>query len=265
MIKDNFFNGPYYFFQGMHLVFAPNIKRYLFVPIVVNIILMSAIVIGIAIYLNRHLSGFLSSYSTWVVILLGGLVWILYITVSWLIGTIIFTMLTNIIACPFYGLLAESVEQKHEGRIDRSNPLNFWQMAYHTFLRELRKLVYFVPWLLACLLLLPFPLLWPLFPFVWWGVMSWIMAVQYCDYCADNKQISFKKFMQTMHLYPFTTLGFGAAVSLGLTIPIFNLIAPAAAVAGGTTLFLRIQSGNSGNLDNAVKRPKTLTHNNSSH
>jgi CysZ protein len=72
-------------------------------------------------------------------------------------------------------------------------------------------------------------------------VLSWILAIQYIDYQADNEQVSLRRMLFLLKHSPLTVFGFGAAVSLALLIPGANLFVPAAAVAGGTALWLSIR------------------------
>lgn len=245
-MTGNFFLGIQYFFDGIKQILSPNLRRYILVPIVVNIFLMIFIIIGGAYYIQQHFTSITADYPEWIIIILGGILWLLYAVVSLLVGTLIFTMLTNLIASPFYGLLSEAVEEKMEGQTIRTNTWSQMLVLWgHTFLRECRKIIYFIPWLFLCLIFLIFPLTWPLFPFIWWAIMSWIMAVQYTDYAPDNQQIPFKQMLSLLKTNTLTALGFGAATSIALTIPIFNLIVPAAAVAGGTIFWINLKKSTS--------------------
>ncbi len=240
-MKDNILLGPHFFLQGLRLLLYPKIRRYIIVPLIVNVFLVAAIMIGIALYLNSHVITMIAHYPKWLLFFLGSLFWIFYLIISWLVGGFVFTMLTNLIASPFYGLLSEAVEERIEGELKRPHSMNFLELWYHTFIRECRKILYFIPWLLLCLLLLPFPVLWAFFPFVFWVILSWIFAVQYCDYAADNQQIPLKSLISTLQKNPLTALSFGGTITIALAIPGFNLIVPAAAVAGGTALFLEFK------------------------
>lgn len=282
--SGQFFSGALFLLHGFFLVFKPGLKRYIIVPIIMNTIVLSIIFIFLAIYLHTHIPSFLLTFPKWILIVLGGLFWVLYGLISLLVSTLIFTVLTNLIASPFYGLLAEktakgiqnhsldradnqvtfanevtnkmtitdveNAEKIAHSYINLSNTSNIAKNTLlHTYIlliprtlaRELRKLLYFLPWLLLCLLFLIFPFAWPLLPFVWWVILSWILAVQYIDYQADNQQISLKQMIILLKKSPFKVFGFGAAVSLALLIPGANLFVPAAAVAGGTALWLSIQ------------------------
>lgn len=238
-MQGNILTGIQYFFRGIKLILSPDLRRYIWVPIIVNLFLMIGIFVGIALFLQHYMVLFLASYPQWLILIAGGLFWILYSLISLLVGTLLFTMLTNLIASPFYGILSERIEEKVEGQIQRPFTMKMMLLLwYHTFLRECRKLLYFVPGLLICISFLIFPFLSPLFPIVWWAIMSWMMVVQYSDYAADNQGIPLKQMIITLKQQSLTTLSFGSIVSIALAIPILNIVVPLIAVAGGTLLWI---------------------------
>src|SRR5476649_1093949 len=105
-MKNNLFTGVGFFFKGLSLCFSKGLRRYLIVPIIINIILLGSIFFVIAHYLNLYFATLLGHYPNWLILILGWLFWLLFWMVSLLISSLIFTMLTNLIASPFYGLLA---------------------------------------------------------------------------------------------------------------------------------------------------------------
>lgn len=284
MIRFNiyraFIQGAEFFIQGCRLIFQPGLKRYIVIPVICNAILLVLIFWSLASFLFGSLNPFFASYSKWVMMIFGWLFWIFYSLVSLLISSFVFTMLTNIIAAPFYGLLAAAsakilsngqntiantngntnanananakyqntnintnAEHTNTGNTNNTNWLKtaFW-IAPRTLAREGKKLLYFFPWILLCLSLWIFPFIWFLIPFVWGIVLAWILAIQYMDYQPDNQEISFKEVMILLKQHPYQTLGFGTIVSVAMMIPGANLFVPPAAVAGGTALWLFLQS-----------------------
>lgn len=265
-----FIKGVHFFFLGFRLIFKPGLRHYIVIPIIFNAILLVIVFSGLAFFLFYHFNSFIAGFPYWVMVFLGWLFWIIYSLISLMVSTFIFTILTNIIASPFYGILAEAaaniiINEKQgvlipEQNQDFSNFSNTdlnstkssrlqdknWLktilvMAPRTLAREGRKLLYFLPWVLFCLLLLLFPLSWLFFPFVWWIVLAWILAVQYIDYQPDNQEIHFKEVLNLLKQNFFTVIGFGSMVSLAMMIPGANLFVPPAAVVGGTVLWLSLQ------------------------
>lgn len=244
MLK-NFFKGIQFFFQGFRLIFRPGLKRYIVIPIIFNAFLLIIIFSGLAFFLYHNLTPFVSSYPKWVIALFGWLFWLFYSFISLMVSTLVFTLLTNIIASPFYGLLAEVAAKDLTRTTQQNEDNNNWlktalTIAPRTLAREGRKLLYFLPWILLCLFLLIFPFAWPIFPFVWWVVLAWILAIQYIDYQPDNEHIHFKDVLVVLKQNPLIVFGFGTMVSLAMMIPGANLFVPPAAVAGGTALWLSL-------------------------
>lgn len=265
MLNKPFFQGIQFFFQGFRLILEPGLKRYIVIPIIFNALLLIIIFAGLYFFLFHNLAHFLANYPKWVMALFGWLFWLFYSFITLMVSTLVFTLLTNIIASPFYGLLAEAAAKilsadktgdnasvnENEGNDpgnNNSNVNNSWLktalvIAPRTLAREGRKLLYFLPWLFICLLLLFFPFAWPIFPFVWWAVLTWVLAIQYIDYQPDNQQIPFKNVLALLQQNMLIIFGFGTMVSLAMMIPLANLFVPPAAVAGGTALWLFLQRG----------------------
>ena len=239
-MKNHVLTGAQFFFKGLKLASSQGIRRYLIVPIFINLILLSSVFFIIAVYLNQYFSNFIAHYPAWVISFLGWLFWLLFWIASLLISSLIFTLLTNLIAAPFYGLLAEEVAKRYSSVISFPH-LSWWQLLPTTLLREGKKLIYFLPWLLFSLLLLLIPFTAAFAPFTWYLILSWIFAVQYIDYEADNQRVPLHQLISYLKTYPMTTLGFGAMVTLCMMIPGANLFVPPAAVAGGTLFWLALR------------------------
>ena len=69
-----------------------------------------------------------------------------------------------------------------------------------------------------------------------WG--SWSLSIQFVDFCADNESVGFKETIEQMKSKRTDCLIFGATVMGLMAIPLVNIIALPAAVAGGTLLWL---------------------------
>ena len=152
-----------------------------------------------------------------------------------------FSIITNLIAAPFYGLLAEKVELHVTGSAADSEPLA--QMIPRTIGREFAKLWYFVVrgiGIALLMLVLSFiPLLNLLVPVIGilWG--TWCMAIQYVDYAADNNRWPFRELRGQLGGSLFSTGGFGGLVMLGTMVPVVNIFIMPAAVAGGALYYIR--------------------------
>ncbi len=162
------------------------------------------------------------------------------------------TMLANLVAAAFIGLLSEEVKVPVRGQ-DDFPPFSLTElmiMVPRTPQRELRKLGYYLPWALGLLVLTFIPglnlttaPLWILF-----GV--WMMAVQYIDLPADNHKLDFRSMLAWLRTHRLPCLGFGGAPYLPLLVPDLNALFRPAVVAGATLFWVCEDGGQA--LPNSV-------------
>lgn len=232
-----------HFVRGLRLLSKPGIRLWVALPLLINIALFAGLT-GLAI---DYFSTLLNSLTSWLPDWLGFITWLIWglfgLTLLFIYGYT-FTIFANLIASPFYGVLAERTQHLlGHGTADETLSWDSIKaIAWRSFIRELRKLVYFLPRiigvLLLCLVLSFIPLLNLLTPFIvfLWG--AWSMALQYLDYPADINQVSFDELRQQTRSRKRLTAGFGSLVLIGTSIPIINLLILPAAVTGATSLWL---------------------------
>lgn len=231
-----------YFFQGFKLITTAGLKRFVFFPLAINLILFSA-----GFY---YLFGEISSSIIWVTNLipewewlswlkdgLSYIIWPIAVITILLVFALIFGTLANWIAAPFNGLLAEKVEQHLTGQcMDDSGLTDVFKDIPRTFGRELSKLTYYIPRAVGFLLLF---FILPVFGQVLWFLFSaWMMAVQYCDYAFDNHKVSFRDMKRVLQDNRTQSFSFGVAVSVFSLIPIVNFLVMPVAVCGATALWV---------------------------
>ncbi|WP_082873138.1 sulfate transporter CysZ, partial [Oleiphilus sp. HI0079] len=111
-----------------------------------------------------------------------------------------------------------------------------------TVFRELRKLMYYLPRVLALFVLGLIPGVNAIVAIVWIVFSGWMMAIQYVDYPADNNGVSFDDLRKILGQHRGAALGFGLC-TFGLTlVPIINLIILPAAVCGGVVFWVKKES-----------------------
>lgn len=76
-----------------------------------------------------------------------------------------------------------------------------------------------------------------------------MMAIQYCDYPMDNNKVSFKDMKEALKQRRLTSLGFGGLVSIGMMIPLVNLLIMPAAVVGATIFWVEEYASDQGEID----------------
>ncbi len=157
----------------------------------------------------------------------------------------VFTIAVQLIAAPFMGLLAEHVDQQR-----CASPLpqeSLASMMLRTFRRELRKTW---DWLWRSLLVLLvvavvwfIPVVNVLASAIWFLWSGWLLGVQYIDYGADTRQISFLDMKQALQQRRWLVLGFGCLVLALTMVPLVNLLVMPVAVIAGTLIWLETLSG----------------------
>ena len=182
-------------------------------------------------------SGFLPDW-------LGFLAWIIWVLLAFVVLLVYgysFSMITNLIAAPFNGILAERIELHLTGKAPPSEPLG--EMIVRTLGRELLKLWYFVSRGLMVtlgLFILSFmPGLNLLISVLGLAWGAWSMAIQYVDYPADNHQTPFPRLRQHLGNHGFNSLSFGGIVMLGNMVPLLNIFVMPVAVSGATVFWIK--------------------------
>lgn len=236
---NNIVTGIGYFIDGARLLLHPKLRIYLLVPLLVNCVLFILLTSLFLTYLYGVVGSGFSWVPDWLEPWLAPLKWI-----AWLIfGAIFlmiygysFNMITNILAAPFYGLLAENTEKILTGQDIESEPIS--KMIPRVTFREIQKLIYFllrgILIILAILMISMIPVIQIIAPFIGLAWGAWSMAIQYADYPADNHQLAFHKLRQCLWQRMYSSLGFGGAIMSCSVVPFVNIFAMPAAVAGGT-------------------------------
>ena len=150
-----------------------------------------------------------------------------------------FSILANLIAAPFNGLLAEAVECHLTGKSLQGDWRQLLRDILPSILSELRKLLYFALRALPLLLLLLVPLVNVAASVLWILFSAWMMTVQYMDYPMANHQLFFKDQRARLRKRPLLAWSFGGLVMLCTLLPVLNFIVMPAAVAGATAIWVR--------------------------
>lgn len=229
-----------YFMEGARMVSQPGFRRFVMIPLLINLVIFVAATIAL-IYSFQH---FFAELLAWLPSWLSWLSWILWPLIGLLFLIIYgysFNLITNLIAAPFFGLLAEKIETKLTGVKPPEEPWS--QLIPRTLARELSKFWYFVSRgllvLVVFLALLFIPgvnILGACLAALW---SCWCMSVQYVDFPADNHQLGFPELRHRLKQQPLTSYPFGGIVLLGCMIPLVNIVISPIAVAGATIFWVR--------------------------
>ncbi len=242
MTKD-FLLGWHSLFKGARALFLPKVRRYVVIPFLINLLIFGGLFYYCAVFIWQKLqilSFHLPSWLHW----LEGIVFVVKI---FLLSTafllllssfaFLLTLMANILAAPFNGLLSEAYLQVLGAQLPQRP---FLEMLRVTLGRELIKLLYYLPRTLGVYgiafilyFIPPFNVLIGALLFLF---SAWMIAIQYLDYPAENYHMPFKQVLSQIRTRRWFYLGFGTAVLTISSIPILNLLIMPAAVLGASAI-----------------------------
>lgn len=233
------FSGILYLLRGLKLILRPGIRRYVVIPLAINVAVFALLVgAGLAWF-----SGFVTTLQPalpgWLEWLVWPL-WALFILTVLLVLFFTFSLLANLIAAPFNGLLAEAVERELRG--DDSLPqTGVWKLLRETpaiLISQLGKMGYSLAWAVPLLLLFIVPGINIIAPLLWFAFGAWMLALEYLDYPMGNHGLLFRQQRRMARERRPLVLGFGAATTAMTMIPGLNFLVMPLAVAAATLLWV---------------------------
>ncbi len=245
---QDFICGGRYVLSGFALISRPGIRRYVCIPLAVNFCLFAvAIVLG-AQQVERFISWLTASWAwtEW----LAWLLWPLFGFIALVIVFFCFSMIANLIAAPFNGMLSAAVETCLTAGASHppAHPAQLAAGLASEIIRAIRseagKCVYFISRAVLLLLLFLIPVLGQTAaPLLWLLLAAWMLSLEYLDYPLGNRGKTFAEIRQIAASRRPLLMGFGSAVMSLTVIPVVNFIAMPVAVAAATRLSLENISG----------------------
>jgi CysZ protein len=229
-------NGFFLPFQGLRLIFSPGLRRFVAIPLLLNILIFAALAYIAGTYFDTFMDRWLPSQS-WLEFLRWFL-WLLFAVAYALALFYGFTMIANLIAAPFNSILAARVEEKLTGTRPADADESLLKAVGPAIAGELGKILYFASRAIPLLLLFFVPGLNILVSIGWVLFGLWFLAIEYADYPMGNHAIKPKAQRQHLRRKRFKSLAFGAGVTVMMLIPILQFAAMPAAVAGATRLWV---------------------------
>jgi CysZ protein len=237
---NDLINGFGYLREGLRLMRTPGLRRYVAVPLLISTLLFSAAIYTGYYWLEVLMSwllGYLPDWLEWLRYLLMPL----FVLTALLLVFYSFSLLTNLLAAPFNGLLAEAVERHLTGRSLEGT--GDWKELLKdilpSVLSELRKLLYFLLRAIPLGILFLIPGLNLAAPFLWALFSAWMLAVEYIDYPMGNHLLHFAEQRKRLRGRRMLSLGFGGGSLLMTMVPVLNFFAMPASVAGATAMWVR--------------------------
>ncbi len=238
--QDNNRGGASYFFQGFKLIRTKGLKRFVLVPLFINLLLFSTAFYFLLDYIQLSVNYIINIVPNWLSFIkdvLAYLLWPIAIITVLLIFALIFGTLANWIAAPFNGLLSEKVERYLTGEnMGDEGLLDALKDTPRALGREFSKLGYFIPRAIGFLLVF---FLVPLFgQVIWFLFTAWMMAVQYVDYPFDNHKSGFRFTRDSLRQDKTRAFGFGIMVNIFSFIPIVNFVVMPVSICGATAMYV---------------------------
>lgn len=234
IVMSEFTQGMLYLLKGVQALLTPGLKRFILLPLLFNLILFSGLFFVIYHYLFPYSVEYINQFPAWLHFL-QGVFFILFFASFFLISLSTFTVVFNVVAAPFNGLLAEKAQILLFGSSIPS--LLFTAIAWRSIKRQGQFLMYYFPRFIAMCLLLFVPFIQPIFPLLWFLFNAWMLSIQYQDFVMDNNLIDFKPMKEKLQKKKWLTLGFGSLINVTSFVPVLNMIIMPAAVIGAVILY----------------------------
>ena len=236
--KHNNLSGAQYFFTGITDCFSSRYRKYLILPILVDIILW-VFLWSVGYHYFSHfivwINNFLPSWLQW----LDFLFWVSYFLAFVILGGYLFTIMATIILAPFLSFLAESVQRDYSDKNIIEIPWSKCvQVIIKSVFRQLRILSYSLPRIIILGILFFIPVVNIITGILWFLFGAWIHALEYLDFASEQNNQSFSDQLKFMRKNRFDVLIFGCVLMLFTMIPILNILVAPAATIGATKLFL---------------------------
>ena len=223
-------------FSGFGMLFHRGLRRYVLMPLLINIVIFS-LTAWLAVH---YFEGFLAwalpadswlQYVRW-------LLWPLFVLTYFVITFYSFTVVANLIAAPFNGILAARAEQLLTGQQPTDSGPGLMAEIIPAISGEIGKLVYFLLRAVPVLLLMIIPGLNAVGSVLWLLLGFWFLALEYVDYPMGNHSIRPRDQRRQLRRRPFHSWSFGAGATLLMMIPVINFAAMPATVIGATRFWL---------------------------
>jgi len=237
---SNFSQGFLYPFRaGKFIKGHPGLLKYIMVPFLINVVVLSVAVYWGLSFFNSVVVHYIPQGDAWYWAILSYFVWTVAIVVTMVLVFFGFTVTGAIISSPFNDILSEKTEALLTGR-HADEPFVFrvfLRDAMHTVMDESRKIIIFV---VLMVLLLPLNLI-PggSLPYSILSVLLTIffLVVEYTGYVFSRKHLTFKDQRRFINSRKFIMLGFGTGVMGVLAVPFLQFFCIPLGVVGATQLW----------------------------
>ena len=248
----NFSRGFLYPFRaGKFIKGHPVLLKYILVPFLINVVVLSIAVYWGLSFFNSIVVHYIPQGDAWYWVILSYFIWTVAILLTMVLVFFVFTVSGAIIASPFNDILSEKTEELLTG-IPNEEPFIFkvfLKDALHMVMDESKKILIFVILMIFLLALnlipggsLPYSILSVL-------LTIFFLVVEYTGYVFARKHLTFRDQRRFILSQKFLMLGFGAGVMGVLAVPFLQFFCIPLGVVGATQLWYDLSAP-------AVKKPE---------
>ncbi len=236
-------SGVRYFLQGIPMIFSSEVKKYVVLPLLINIVLFAGAIYLLSTQYETLINWLTPEMPSWMPNFIHqifewfiGLLWMLFAAVALIIIFFAFTIVANIIGAPFNTYLAAAVEYKLTGVQPIDPRTSLIKITIESIGGEIKKIIYFLVWMIPLLIISIIPVVNIISPILWALFSAWMLTLQYIDYPLGNRGYSFSKIRYTLSEHKVLSLGFGGSATVATMIPLLNFLVMPVSVAGATIM-----------------------------
>ncbi|EIC29248.1 MULTISPECIES: sulfate transporter CysZ [Methylomicrobium] len=234
MMLDRKGNNPLlaikFFGEGIRWLGNSKLRKFVVIPVLVNLVLYAvAFALGY-LYLGDMIDRLIPDWLQW----LRWILWPLFFIGFFIGGFFTFTVLANLIASPFYGMLSAATLGIAAGESATVMEVPWLRVVK----AELRRAAYLGVRAILLVIISIIPGINVIAPLLWALFGAWGMALEYLAYPLENAGILFSEQRKLIGSVRWGALSFGGLAAAGLAVPIVNIVVAPAAVIGAT-LYLR--------------------------
>lgn len=218
--------------KGLKLLSHAKLRLFIIIPVLINIVLYTAALSISYHYVEQAISQFIPQWLQWLNWLLLPLFFIVFLAISFFT----FTILANVIAAPFYGLLsARTLALVDETAEIVEAPV--LQVVWG----ELKRVLYIFVRMLPLAVLFIIPVVNMIAPIIWAVFGAWMLAMEFMAYPLENAGLVFTEQRELLKTVRLGMLGFGGVTMFALSLPVINILIGPAAVIGATLYIHEMQ------------------------
>lgn len=220
----------------------PSLLKYIVWPFLINGLVFGS---GFFFFLTKldNLLSFIPKDDSWFWDLLFYVLVVLLTMIFLIVAFYAFTIIGNIVASPFNSALSEKTETLMNCApvSSSSRVIPFFRDVLHSIGTEIKRLLFFLLWLIPLLLINVIPIVGPYLYFAWMLFFTcYAVTFSFMDYSLDRRYRSFLRKNQIILSNKAMMLGFGSVGMIMGLIPIVNFFLIPVMVVAGTLMTIDV-------------------------